>query len=58
MKLYDSNKKRLYDLEFDGKGKETYLVSACYEDGTEVPEEELDYVSDSQCFCYQCRESS
>lgn len=58
MKLQDSTGQQLYNLEFDGRGKETYLAKAVYADGTEVSEEELEEATKGLCLCYDCRESS
>jgi hypothetical protein len=53
----DSTGREVCDLEFDGKGKETYIAKATYlDDGSDVPEHELDFISDGVCFCLICRE--
>ena len=57
-KLRDSAGREVCDLEFDGRGKESYLTKASYsDDGSDVPEDELDYIGIGQCFCSQCREN-
>lgn len=60
MKLFDSNGRRLVDLEFEGRGKaDTFLAKAIYDDdGTEVPDHELEFATQGYCLCYDCRESS
>ncbi len=53
----DSTGRDVTDLEFDGGGKETYIAKASYvDDGSDVPEDELDFIGRGECFCYQCRE--
>jgi hypothetical protein len=59
MKFFDSKGREVCDVEFDGGGKETYISSAVYlDDGSEVPEEELEGMAEGQCLCGQCRSSS
>ena len=58
MELFDSKGRQLFDVEFDGRGKETFIRSAVYEDGSEVPEDELDEAARGECLCFQCRECS
>lgn len=56
---FDSDGREVCDLEFDGGGKETYIAKASYvDDGSDVPEEELEFVGQGECFCYSCREAA
>ncbi len=58
-KWYDSTGREVCDLEFDGRGKETYIMKATYlDDGSDVPEDELYEMGKGECFCYGCRESA
>lgn len=55
----DSTGRDMCDLEFDGRGEETYIAKASYlDDGTDVPEEELNTIGEGDCFCFNCRESA
>lgn len=57
--LKDSNGREVCDFEFDGRGKETYIAKASYlDDGSDVPEYELEALGRGQCFCFNCRESA
>lgn len=57
MKFFDSNHRELCDLEFDGNYPDIFIAKATYlDDGTDVPEEELDAAADGLCLCQQCQE--
>ena len=55
----DSQGREMCNVEFDGRGKETFVSKATYvDDGSDVPDYELDTLSNSDCFCFCCRESA
>lgn len=55
----DSTGREVCDLEFDGHGKESYIAKASYlDDGSDVPEDELDFIGQGECFCLDCMESA
>lgn len=60
MKLTDSAGRKLVDLEFEGRGKvDTFLAKATYaDDGSDVPEDELEFATKGYCLCHDCRESA
>jgi hypothetical protein len=60
VKLFDSQGRELCDLEFDGRGKaDTFLARATYlDDGSDVPEHELEFSTKAMCLCYECRETT
>lgn len=59
MSYFDSKGREVCDLEYDGRGKETYIAKATYlDDGSDVPENELELMAKGECLCFQCRESS
>lgn len=60
LKFYDSNGRELCDVEREPGGKvDSYLRRASYlDDGSEVPEEELDFAAEGVCLCYECWEFS
>lgn len=55
LKFYDSHGFELFDVEREPCGKvDSYLRYAVYADGTEVPEEELEFAARGVCLCYDC----
>ena len=56
--LFDSTGREICDLEIDGQGVDRFISKATYlDDGSDVPEEELDYVAKTKCLCSQCLEN-
>lgn len=45
--MKDSKGNEIFDYEVDGDYEEAFMVSAVYDDGSAVPDDELDYLTDT-----------
>lgn len=55
----DSTGREVCDLEFDGRGVDRFIAKATYlDDGTDVPEDELEWMAKGECLCWDCRDEA
>lgn len=53
----DSNGRGVCDMGREGSGVDAYIARAVYvDDGSDVPEDELDYLARGECLCWDCWE--
>lgn len=55
----DSKGREVEDVVIEGRGVDMFIARATYvDDGSEVPEDELDLLAQGECLCRGCQESA